>query len=134
MKTRPCASGDARKRITAARKFLEVAELYLNDSDLEGRRVAVSNAVHAGIAASDAICCAVLGEHAVGDDHQAAAKLLASVGRQATEPARALGALLRVKSKAQYQTSTIGKPDAAAAVRRAAALVEAAETIVFSTA
>lgn len=94
--------------------------------------MAVSNAVHAGIAASDAICCAVLGEHPAGDDHQAAAKLLASVGRQATEPAKALAALLRVKTKAQYQTSTIGKADATAAVRRAAALVEAAETIVFS--
>lgn len=134
MKTRSCASGDARKRLSAARKFLEVAELYLNDSDLEGRRVAVSNAVHAGIAASDAICCAVLGEHAAGDDYQAAAALLADVGRQATESAKALHALLRVKSKAQYQTSTIGKPDATAAVRRAAALVAAAETIVFSTA
>ena len=68
------------------------AELYLYDSDPEGRRVAVSNAVHAGIAASDAICCAVLGEHAVGDDHQTAANLLASVGRQTTQSAKALGA------------------------------------------
>lgn len=94
--------------------------------------MAVSNAVHAGIAASDAICCAVLGLHPTGDDHQAAARLLASVGRQALEPAKALTALLRVKAKAQYQTATIGRADATAAVRRAAALVEAAETFVFA--
>jgi hypothetical protein len=59
--------------------------------------------------------------------------LPAGAGRQATESAKALSALRRAGSKARYQTSAIGKRDATAALRRAAAPVEAAETIVFST-
>ena len=80
MKTRPCTPREAFRRLSAARKFLEVAELYVGDEDPEGRRVAVSNAVFAGIAASDAMCCARLGRHAVGDDHRAAVDLVATIG------------------------------------------------------
>lgn len=36
--------------------------------------------VHAGIAASDVVCCAKLGEHAQGENHDEAVGLLAPVG------------------------------------------------------
>ena len=131
MKTRPCTPREALRRLSAARKFLEAAELYVGDEDPEGRRVAVSNAVFAGIAASDAMCCARLGGHAVGDDHRAAVDLVATIGPEGREAAKALTALLSVKHKAQYQTSAVGKPDATAAVRRAQGLIAAAERLVL---
>ena len=58
------------------------------------------------------MCCARLGRHAVGDDHRAAVDLVATIGPEGREAAKALTALLSVKHKAQYQTSAVGKPDA----------------------
>ena len=133
MKYRTCAPGEAGKRLSAARKFPEVAETYIDDKDPDGRRVAVSNAVHAGIAASDAMCCARLGRHAVGDDHRAAIELVRGIGPTGAEAAKALTALLSTKNKAQYQTSAIGKADTTAAVRRAQSLVATAERLLLSS-
>jgi hypothetical protein len=42
--------------------------------------------VHAGIAASDVICCARLGEHAQGDNHVEAVALLAPLTPTAQRP------------------------------------------------
>ncbi len=133
MKTRACAAGDARKRLAAARKFLDVAEIYCDEDDPEGLRVAVANAVHAGIAAAGAMCCARLAEHVVGDDHRAAADLVKGIGREGNEAAKALAALLGVKNKAQYQTAGVGKRETTGAVRRARTLVELAERLVFAS-
>jgi hypothetical protein len=88
MKTRECAPREALRRLSAARKFLEAAEFYVGDQDPDGRRVAVSNAVLAGIGASDAMCCARLGKHAVGDDHQAAITLVGTIGPEGREAAK----------------------------------------------
>lgn len=133
VKTRSCAAGESRKRLSAARKFLEVADLYVDDVDPEGRRVAASNAVLAGIAAADAMCCARLGKHAVGDDHRAAADLVRDIGPSGAEASKALTALLGIKHKAQYQASPVGKGDAKTAVRSVHALVKIAERLVFSS-
>lgn len=133
MKTRDCAAGEARKRLAAARKFLEVAEIYGDEDDPEGLRVAVANAVHAGIAAADAMCCARLGQHAVGDDHRAAADLVKGIGREGDEAAEALAVLLGIKNKAQYQTAGVGKSETTGAVRRARTLVELADRLVFAS-
>jgi len=133
VKTRDCAAGEARKRLAAARKFLEVAEIYGDEDDPEGLRVAVANAVHAGIAAADAMCCARLGQHAVGDDHRAAADLVKGIGREGDEAAEALAVLLGIKNKAQYQTAGVGKSETTGAVRRARTLVELADRLVFAS-
>ena len=133
MKTRECAPREAFGRLSAARKFLEAAEFYVGDEDPDGRRVAVSNAVLAGVAASDAMCCARLGRHAVGDDHRAAIDLVGTIGPDGREAAKALTALLSVKHKAQYQTSAVGRVDATAAVRRAQSLIATAERLVLSS-
>ena len=131
MKTRDCTPREALRRLSAARKFLEAAELYVADEDPDGRRVAVSNAVLAGIAASDAVCCARLGRHAVGDDHRAAVELVGSIGPEGRQVVKALTSLLSVKHKAQYQTAAVGKADATAAVRRAQTLIATAERLVL---
>ncbi|MFH1329223.1 MAG: hypothetical protein ABIJ48_00980 [Actinomycetota bacterium] len=133
MKTRECAPREALRRLSAACKFLEAAELYVGDEDPAGQRVAVSNAVLAGIAATDAICCARLGRHAVGDDHRAAVDLGGTIGPEEREAAKALTVLLSIKHKAQCQTSAVAKADATRAVRRAQSLIAAAERLVLSS-
>jgi hypothetical protein len=130
VKTRLCGSGESARRLAAARQFLAAASLSLDDPDTEAARVTVSNAVTSGIAAADAIRCARLGRHAVGDEHQAAAELLEGCNPGGASASRALAWLLSVKTKAQHQTEPLRPAEARGAVRRAAALVAAAEQTV----
>jgi hypothetical protein len=60
--TAKCDRSDARIRLTHAKKFLEVAEMVAaeEDSISASASVATALAVLAGIAASDAACCASL--------------------------------------------------------------------------
>jgi hypothetical protein len=83
-------------------------------------------AVHAGIAAADVICCARLGEHARGDDHDEAVALLAKADRAR---AKDLATLLRMKSRAGYSHEPISRPDRQRAQRAAGRLVRAANDL-----
>ena len=72
---RTCTIDDARARYASAVAFMDVsARLVLEDFDQD---VVVTNAVHAGIAASDSLCCLRLGERSADQDHASAARLLA---------------------------------------------------------
>lgn len=78
-----CGKPEARTRLSHAEKFLEVAELVESEA-LKGLEpasasVAAALAILAGIAASDAACCAKLGMRSRGGDHQ----LTAAAGRPA---------------------------------------------------
>lgn len=67
-------------RLNKAEQFLRAAELIsssIDDSQLADAYVTLC--VHAGIAASDVICCSRLGEHSVGADHRSAVALLALI-------------------------------------------------------
>lgn len=79
-----------------------MAGLYDGDaSTTEAQRAAAaSNAVLAGIAAADAVCCAVLGQQNVGG-HEGAVPLLKNV-RGADKAAGALKRLIDIKSRVQY--------------------------------
>jgi hypothetical protein len=121
----------ARVRFGQARAFLEVAELVADDpDDLATPGVAASLAVLAGIAAADAACCAALGRRSRGQDHRQAAGLLAEVGPGGRELARALERLLDVKDGAHYGMVYVTGQKAAAAVRQARVLVDAASALV----
>jgi len=67
--------------LKVASKYLEVARL-IEAEDGAAVNVCVGVAVLAGIAASDAICVAGLGERHAGADHHAAAALLSRVDRR----------------------------------------------------
>lgn len=68
-RTQTCSKEQARTRLGHARKFLEVAEMTAGESgDIEYASAAAALAVLAGIAASDAACCAALGRRARGGD------------------------------------------------------------------
>jgi hypothetical protein len=74
--------------------------------------VAAALAVLAGIAASDAVCCARLGKRHRGPDHRGADDLVASVEPGGPEMARDLKRLLQRKDDAHYAPRAVLKADA----------------------
>jgi len=100
-----------------ARRFWEVARAI----DAPGyTNQAVSNAVHAVIAANDAFCLFHLGERAAGEAHTEAVAVLRRACRgtrfepEATRKAHQLADVLQAKSLAQYSGRQL---DASAAQR-----------------
>ena len=93
-RTRPMTRADVQVRAQHAHSFIEAADLV----DQLGEEAGIpqrgntigSLAVLAGIAASDAICGAILGIRAAGEGHSEAVDLLRS-----TEPGKRLAAHLR---------------------------------------
>ena len=70
-----------RGRLRKAEQFLAAAERSASSSD-DGAEVGdalVTLCVHAGIAASDVLCCKALGHYVQGDDHQQAVDELSKV-------------------------------------------------------
>ena len=110
-------------RLADARKFLEAAEMYVEDDDVSSWKVAGSNAVNAGIAASDVICGVVLGEHSRSGNHGDALVLLGEATQPDAAPRKHLNALLADKSSYQYGTAGVRKAAAKALVEHAAKLV-----------
>lgn len=120
----------ARSRLEHARKFLDVAELVAGEAgDLEYASAAAALAVLAGIAASDAACCAALGRRSRGQDHQQAADLVEQVAPGGARAAKSLRRLLNLKDEAHYGFFDIAGQDLQAALRQAKALVDFAASV-----
>jgi hypothetical protein len=98
----------------------------LADQEVEIADVYVTLCVHAGIAASDVICCARLGEHANGENHNEAVALL---GNADSGAARYLRVLLSLKTKAGYTHQPVTTGDVKRAARAAEALLESARRV-----
>jgi hypothetical protein len=129
-RTQVCSEGDATTRLRHAQKFIEVAQLVAGEGeDVEYSSQAAALAVLAGIAASDAACCKVLGRRSRGQDHRAALTLVEDVKPGGKQAANALNRLLSLKDEAQYGLIDVGGQDLKAALRRANDLVEFAEHI-----
>jgi hypothetical protein len=94
----------------------------------EFANVSAGLAVLAGIAASDAICCARLKPRHRGDDHRSAAVLLAEATPNGKALAQTLTRLLDVKDAAHYGVNLVNRRRAKDAVKWAGRLVEAART------
>ena len=124
---RTVSKADARTRIGAARAYLEVADLVLDESaDMAMPGVAAGLAVLAGIAASDGISAVRLGEIHRGSDHRGASELL----RVATADGAKLKAtflkLIDLKDEAHYGLTLVPQRKAKDAVRWARLLVDRA--------
>lgn len=79
-RTQPCDRSAALNRLAQGESFLVAAELVTADeSDLANPGVAAALAVLAGIAASDAACCARLGVRSRSQSHDEAVAVLATV-------------------------------------------------------
>ena len=140
---RPCSAEDARTRASQARAYLEVAKLIRGDADkpedINFNHVAAGNAVLAAIAASDAVCCRLLGERSRGQDHRDAIALLEQVrfgpgpdsaqARRVRDLARALATALDLKDDSHYGTLMIGTAELRRLLRAAEALVSAATLV-----
>jgi hypothetical protein len=100
-RTRPCTAEIRRGRLLKSGRFLDAASLIADQAEEQAEiaDVYVTLCVHAGIAASDAICCARLGQHAQGDDHNEAVALLSKADNPS---AKHLRVLLSMKTKAGY--------------------------------
>ena len=115
---KPCDVQQARQRLVDARQFLEAAKL------LDAPDVVATCAIHAAIAASDAITCHALGERSNDGNHVAAVDLLRQVDAKL---ATALKRALDRKTQAGYESVDIGSADAASCVKWADHLLVAAE-------
>ena len=130
-RTSACDPHDAQIRLGHAQRFIEVADLVVEGDELaEYGNVATSLAVLAGIAASDASCCAALGRRSRSQDHHDAVDLLAEVRPGGADASQDLRRLLSLKDDAAYGVIHVGAGDQRAALRRARSLVGFAEQIV----
>ena len=98
-RTRPCTRRDAQARLRQAEQYVDAADL-VDDGEFSG--VAAALAVLAGIAASDAACCARLGEHHRGQDHKPAVALVETVEPGGRMLGKDLKRLLDRKDDAHY--------------------------------
>lgn len=128
-RSRPCDPGVTTGRLAKARQFREAALVVseLADDEADVADATVTLLVHAGIAAADAICCAALGRHATGESHQDAVAHLASVRPDGRELAKALSALLGVKTRAGYSSERVSADQRRRAMRSADRLLQAAQ-------
>lgn len=114
-------------RMAKAEQFADAAALV---HDLAAGTGDVADAyitlcVHAGIAASDVICCARLGRYAQGEGHHEAVALLKTA---APGIERHLGVLLGMKTKAGYSHVVAAADDVKRAGRAVAALLDEARS------
>jgi hypothetical protein len=118
---------EARTRLRTAQAYLDVAGSVLDERDRdEYLNVAAGLAVLAGIAASDALCCARVGCRHRGDDHRGAADLLRQATPDGAELAKTLLRLLDLKDAAHYGVMVVASRKARDALRWAARLVDRA--------
>jgi hypothetical protein len=116
---KPCDARQARQRLIDARQFLEAAEL------LDAPDVVATNAIHAAIAAADAITCHALAERSGDGNHGAAVDLLRRVDAGL---ATALKRALDRKTQAAYESADLSRADAASCVKWAQQLLTAAQS------
>jgi hypothetical protein len=129
LRTQACGPAHARTRLSAAEKFLEVAQTIEGEFDPAFAGVAASLAILAGIAASDAACCQMLGRRSRGDSHYDAVQLLSEISG-AQPAAEALRRLIGLKDEAQYGLRFISQENQKKALRQAALVLELARILV----
>ena len=115
---KPCDAQQSRQRLVDACQFLEAAKL------LDAPDVVATNAIHAAIAAADAITCHALGERSNDGNHVSAVDLLRKVDASL---ATALKRALDRKTQAGYESTDISATDAASCVRWAEQILASAE-------
>lgn len=126
----PCSKADAATRLRHARSFLEVAQLVAEEGeDLDYSSPSAALAVLAGIAASDAACCAALGRRARGPDHREAAALVEHIAPGGKKAGTSLRRLLSLKDEAHYGLFDVGGQQLKSALRQAGDLVEFAQNV-----
>lgn len=128
--TRPATLGDARAYASKAHEFLQTARASL---ELGNNAATAGNAVHAGIAAADAIAAARSGTVWRGEHGQASRYLESVAGGDGRQAARHLGRLLPLMAAADYDPHPVTSTQARSALQAAARLVEIADRVLGAT-
>lgn len=133
-RTQHCNRAHALSRLQQGESLVEVADLVITgtDDDVATPGVAAALAVLAGIAASDAACCAKLKVRPRGQDHKEAVQMLANVRPHGPQMSKDLERLLRRKDDAHDGLLFIGKGDAGKMVAWAKRIVDTARKVVES--
>jgi len=118
-----CGPEQARNRLDVAKHYQELAHLKAKEKIGAARNVAVGNAVLAGIAASDAMCCWHLGERSSSSKHSDAVTLLAKVDKNL---AKHLSILIGDKTTSHYGEKFIGSDTLKSCLRAMDHLISAA--------
>lgn len=125
--TRPASPADARAFLAKAEEFLQAAA----DSLGHGNFVATAgNAVHAGIAAADAISAARAGVVWTGEHGQAAGHVEKVGGADGRQAGRQLRQLLPLKNRAEHDPAPTSETEARSAHRAAERVVAVARRVV----
>jgi len=112
-RTADCTPAEGRSRLQQAEAFVMAADLVLSDdTDTATPGVGAALAVLAGIAASDAACCAKLRKRARGQDHGEALRLLGTVVPHGEVMAKDLGRLLAAKDESHYGVTLVDRAKA----------------------
>jgi hypothetical protein len=117
---------EAVAHLDQARQFLAAAEYSRDENHHDAE---ASNAVLAGIRAADAIRAARNSAYSKVKKHEDAVPLTRQAGPEGRDAAVLLGRLLAIKSKAQYDSTTITADAARRAVVTAGRIVELAKTV-----
>jgi hypothetical protein len=127
---RDCDETIVRGRLAKAEQFLEAAATVRDfaDDEAEVGDALVTLCVHAGIAASDVICCKALGHFVQGEDHLQAVAELSKAAPGGKQLGDNLRALLQMKNRAEYGAPPVTADQRKRAWRRAESLVEAARS------
>lgn len=135
-RTQDCTREEALNRLRQAETFIEVADMVIagGDDDVASPGVAAALAVLAGIAASDAACCAQLKVRPRGQDHMDAVAVLEGVHPLGPEMAKDLRRLLTNKNDAHYGLHFVGRGDAQKMVDWSKRLTGNARNVVEATA
>jgi len=130
-RTSDCTAAQAPSRLQQAEAFVMTADLVLgDDSDMATPGVAAAIAVLAGIAASDAACCARLGRLSRGQDHATATTLWRTVVPHGEAMAKDLTRLLASKDESHYGLTLVDRAKARRLVGCARRLIDLARDAV----
>ena len=128
IRTASCDRRDAEARLAQAKKFLELADVVATEREQSAAADgAASLGILAGIAASDAACCVVLGRRSRSQSHTDAELLLREIKPAGDQAAKALRRLLSIKDKANYGIESVSGKDLNAVLKHAKTLVDFAE-------
>lgn len=129
-RTSDCTPVDGRARLRQAEAFVMTAELVLgDDSDAAAPGVAAALAVLAGIAASDAACCAKIHKRPRGQGHIEAVGMLRAVQPHGPALATDLRRLLSAKDDSHYGTELVDRGKATRLVGYAKRMTELAAEV-----
>ena len=104
-KSSTCGKGTAQSRLNIAREYQDLAHSKSDAETGAVRNAVAGNAVLAGIAAADAICCIRLGERSTSPDHADAVALLTKVDPKL---AQKLATLIGSKPISHYGENFVG--------------------------